>query len=183
MKKEIAVSQASRLINCGMVILVTAGHKDQATITPCAWHLPLSKNPPLLGVALAKGHFSAQLIKESREFIVNIPPWPLRKKVIACGKCSGRDVDKFAQAELTRLKAHTLQAVPAIAQCLGHIECRLREAKETGDHFLFIGDIVYAQAEADCFKQGFWDTKTTEVIFHLGAKCFFKSAPHIEVQP
>jgi len=182
MKKEVSKDQASRLINPGMIIGVTVGNLDKATITPCAWHLPVSKNPSLLAVALAKKHFSSELIKISKEFIVNIPQWSLLDKLIACGRCSGRDIDKFAKIQLTRALAVKLKQTPAIAECVGHIECELFEAKEIGDHLLFVGNIIYAEVESEYFKEGFWDTNGVELIFHLGAKYFFKSSPYIEVK-
>jgi len=180
MKKEISKVQSSRLLNPGMVILVTASYKDKSTITPCAWHLPLSKKPPSLGVALAKGHFSSELIRKSEEFIVNIPGWNLLDKLVSCGKCSGREVDKFKEAKLSAARAHSLIKTPIIDECIGYIECSLFDIKEVGDHFLFFGEIIHAQADQDYFSGGFWDTKKCDLIFHLGAKFFFKSSEYIE---
>jgi len=180
MKQEVAKAQSSRLINPGMVILVTAGYKDKSTITPCAWHLPISKEPPSLGVALAKKHFSSELIKKSEEFIVNIPDWNLLDKLIACGKCSGREIDKFKESGLTSARANTLTRTPVIDECIGNIECSLFDVKDVGDHFLFFGEIIYAQAKQDYFAGGFWDTKKCDLIFHLGAKYFFKSSEYME---
>ena len=180
MKREISKSQASRLINCGMVILVTAAYKDKTTITPCAWHLPLSKSPSSLGIALARSHFSSELIRKSEEFIINIPDWALLDKLVACGKCSGRDVDKFKEAKLTPQKGGSLVKTPRISECIGHLECSLIDIKEVGDHFLFLGEIIQAQAEEDYFRGGIWDTGKVNLIFHLGSKFFFKSSEYIE---
>ncbi len=179
MKKQVSNSQAGRLITPGALSEVTAGYKDKATITPCAWHLPVSKNPPLLGVALAKGHFSSELIKQSKEFVVNVPQWELLNKVFICGKCSGREEDKFVKANLSKAAAKQLKETPVISECLGHIECKLSRTEEIGDHYLFVGEAIYA--EADCFSEGFWDSSKVDLIFHLGAKNFFKSSPYIEL--
>jgi flavin reductase (DIM6/NTAB) family NADH-FMN oxidoreductase RutF len=168
------------LINCGEVILVTAAYKDKATITTCAWHLPLSRSPAALGIALAKTHFSSELIKKSGEFIVNIPDWSLLDKVMLCGSLSGRALDKFKEAKLTPQKPHHLVKTYAVKECIAHLECSLLDLKEIGDHFLFLGEIVYAQAESEFFVNDFWDTAKVNLIFHLGSKFFFKSSPYIE---
>ncbi|UCC95755.1 MAG: flavin reductase family protein [Candidatus Omnitrophota bacterium] len=182
MKKMVDESKASRLVNCGMIILVTAAYKDKSTITPCAWYLPLSKKPPSVGVALAKSHFSSELIKKSQEFIINIPHWSLLEKVIVCGSVSGRQVDKFKEAHLTPQKAHSLVKTPKVDECVGNIECSLWDIKEVGDHYLFLGEVIYAEAEEDFFINDMWDTQRGDFIFHLGSRFFFKSSPSIEAR-
>lgn len=180
MKTEINKQKASRLINCGPVILVSSSYKDKTNITTCAWSMPLSHEPCLLAVALAKKHFSSELIKKSSQFIVNIPDWKLLDKVMFCGKVSGRDIDKFKEAKLTPEAAHSLAKTPKIAECIAAIECSLFDIKETGDHYLFFGEVVYAEAENSLFVNDFWDTNKVELIFHLGSKFFFKPSPYIE---
>ncbi len=181
MKKSIDVSQASRLINCGMLILVTAACEDKATITSCAWHMPVSKEPPLVAVALAKKHFSSEAIQKSKEFIINIPQWNLLKQAMVCGAASGRDLpDKFKKSGLTKGLANSLVITPIINECIGHIECKLHEAREAGDHFIFSGQVVHASARAEYFMGGFWDTRKVKLLFHLGGKAFFASTPYNE---
>ena len=180
MKIEINKQKSSRLINCSPVILVTSSFKDKTNITTCAWSMPLSQNPALLAIALAKKHFSSELIKASSQFIVNIPEWKLLDKVMFCGSTSGRDIDKFKEAKLTIEKAHSLAKLPKIAECVACLECSLIETKEISDHYLFFGEVVYAEAESSLFINDFWDTNKVELIFHLGSKFFFKSSPYME---
>jgi flavin reductase (DIM6/NTAB) family NADH-FMN oxidoreductase RutF len=176
MKKPVELNQASRLVNCGMLILVTAAIRDKATITPCAWHMPVSKEPPLVAIALAKKHFSSEAIQESKEFIINIPQWHMLNQIMACGSVSARDAgDKFSLARLTKDSPHSLTVTPAINECIGDLECRLKECRESGDHLLFTGEVVYAQVQSDYFMGGFWDTRRAKLIFHLGGKAFFAS--------
>jgi len=182
MKKQVEKNMATRLVNPGMLVLVTASHRAHLTITPCAWHMPLSKEPPTLGIALSKGHFSSELIKESQEFIINVPTWNLLDKVITCGKISGRDFDKFKEAGLGSQKPTVLQNTPKIAECIGHLECMLKSINEVGDHFLFVAEVVNVEVEGDFFKGGFWDTTKTDLLFHLGGKFFFKSSAYSEAK-
>lgn len=180
MKIEINKQNASRLINCGPVILVASGYKDKSNITTCAWSMPLSKNPALLGIALSKKHFSSELINLSSQFVVNIPEWKLLDKVMLCGSVSGRNADKFKESGFTKEKANSLMAAPKISECAASLECSLVEAKEIGDHYLFVGEIIYAEAENSLFVDDFWNTDKVELIFHLGGKFFFKSSPYAE---
>jgi len=180
MKKEVSKDKANRLINCGMVILVSCAYKDKQNITTCAWHMPVSKSPQAMAIALAKKHFSSELIKKSGEFIINIPQWSLLDKVIMCGTISGWKVDKFKETGLGLEKAHILIKAPKIRECIGSVECSLIDVRKIGDHFLFLGEALYAEAQADYFKQDFWDTTKIDLIFHLGSKYFFKSSGFIE---
>jgi flavin reductase (DIM6/NTAB) family NADH-FMN oxidoreductase RutF len=181
MKIEVSKSNATRLINQGGVILVSSCYKDKQNIITLAWHTPISKNPPLLGIAIAKGHVSFELIKKSGEFIVNIPSADLLKQAIYCGSIHGDKVDKFKEAKLTPEKAERLIKTPRIKECIGHIECYLRDIKDIGDHGLFIGEIIYASAQQDLFKET-WQLDKTKLLFHLGGRYFTESAKVIEAK-
>ena len=180
MKIEIPKSNATRLINQGGVILVSSCYKDKQNIITLAWHTPISKNPPLIGIAIAKTHVSFELIKKSGEFIVNVPSVDLLKQSIYCGSIHGDKVDKFKEAKLTPKKANKLIKAPLIDECIGHIECYLRDIKDIGDHGLFIGEVIGASAEEDLFNET-WQIDKTKLLFHLGGKYFTNSGEQLNV--
>lgn len=181
MKIEVPISTANRLINSGNVILVTSSYKDKSSIITIAWHCPVSIKPPALTIAVGKERFSAELIKGSGEFIVNIPNWDLMEQVLYCGTHSGKDVDKFKETKLTPERAVKLLKTPKIKECIGSIECTVINATEIGDHILFSGEVLYADAEESLFKDGVWDTEKAGLIYHLGGNCFMKSSPFTKV--
>ena len=178
MKIEIPLQKANRIINSGQVILVSCAFEKQANIITLAWNMPLSHNPPLMAISLTRKRFSYDLIKKSGEFVVNIPPVELFDEMFYCGKHSGRDVDKFKETDLTAQKANKLTAAPLIKECVGHLECRLKDEKEAGDHVLLMGDIVYASAEKALFDER-WKVDKVKLIYHLGDKFFTTSAQEI----
>ena len=174
MKVEIPRDTATRLLSSGNVILVSSAYKDKTNIIALAWKTPLSHKPPLVGVSIAKSHFSRELIEKSQEFIINVPDLSLLEKVIFCGKVSGKDVDKFKETKLTPLKANRLIKTPLISECIGNLECYLRDIREFGDHKFFVGEIIYAQAEENLFEQT-WNVNNTRLIYHLGSSFFTSS--------
>lgn len=182
MKIEVPLSRANRLINSGNVVLVTSCYKERYSIITIAWHTPVSIKPPALTIAVGKERFSAELIKNSGEFIVNIPGWEIMEEMLYCGTHSGRDVDKFKETKLTPEKAEKLLKAPKIKECIGSIECSVIDTREVGDHILFIGEVLYAEAEEDLFKGGFWNTEKAELIYHLGGNYFMKSAESTKVE-
>lgn len=179
MKIEVPKEKANRIINSGQVILVSCAYKDKTNIITLAWNTPLSHKPPLLGISVARTHLSAELIKKSGEFIVNVPSFDLLESVVYCGTHTGREVDKFKEAGLIAQKANRLVNTPLIKECIGHLECYVRDIKETGDHFLFIGEVIYASAEDNLFID-VWDVNKVKLIFHLGGKFFTTSDKKIE---
>lgn len=180
MKIEIPKSKASRLINSGGVILVTSSYKDKNNIITLAWHTPISRDPALLGVAIAKSHLSYELIKKSEEFIINIPSVNILKQAIFCGSVSGNKSDKFKESKLTAEKAARLIKTPIIKECIGHIECYLRDVKDIGDHGLFIGEAIYASAEKGLFDET-WQIDKAKLIFHFGGDLFTTNSEKINI--
>ncbi|KPK98763.1 MAG: hypothetical protein AMJ95_02645 [Omnitrophica WOR_2 bacterium SM23_72] len=180
MKVEIPKEKANRLINSGQVILVTSAYKDKANIITLAWNSPLSHKPPLLGISVAKSHLSAEFIQKSQEFIVNVPDLELLESVVYCGKHSGREVDKFKETKLTPQKANRLIKTPLIQECVGHLECVLRDIREAGDHFLFMAEVIFASAEESFFKET-WQPDKVKLIFHLGGASFATWDKKIEI--
>jgi flavin reductase (DIM6/NTAB) family NADH-FMN oxidoreductase RutF len=180
MKVEVPKAQATRLINAGGVILVSSCYKDKANIITIAWHTPISKDPGLIGIAIAKSHLSYELIQKSEEFIINVPHADLLKQTIACGSISGSKVDKFKESGLTAEKADKLIKTPRIKECIGHIECYLRDIRDIGDHGLFIGEVISASAQEGLFNET-WQVDKVKLLFHLGGKYFTSSSETIKV--
>ena len=179
MKVEIPRERATRLLSSGNVILVSSAYRDKTNIITLAWKTPLSHKPPLVGISIAKSHFSCELIEKSEEFIINVPDLGLLEKVVFSGMVSGREVDKFKETKLSPVKANRLVKTPLISECIGDLECYLRDIREFGDHKFFVGEIIYAQAEESLFAQT-WDVDKTRLIYHLGASFFTSSDKMIQ---
>ncbi|MGB9742380.1 MAG: flavin reductase family protein [candidate division WOR-3 bacterium] len=182
MKVEIPLSQANRLINSGNVVMVSCTWQDKSSIITIAWHCPVSFQPPALAIAVGRSRFSCELIEKSGEFVVNIPDWQLLPAMLFCGTHSGRDVDKFAGAGLTRVPAQQLLKTPKIRECIGAIECRVVDRVEVGDHIMFFGEVLYAEAERGLFDNGQWDPERAQLIYHLGGNRFMKPGPAEDVK-
>jgi len=130
------------------VVLVTCGHGEGANIITIAWTGTLSSKPPQLGIGVRPQRHSYSLIRETGEFVVNIPPEGLLEKVDYCGMVSGREVDKFEAAGLTAAPASVLET-PIIVECPVNIECRVAQIIALGSHDLFIGEVVAAQIDEE----------------------------------
>jgi len=113
-----------------------------------AWQTKLSNDPPLFGVAISKKKYTHKLITSSKEFVVVLPGKDLEEELKVFGSVSGRDVDKF---EGTGIKTEPAKHIktPLLADAVVNFECRLHEIVETGDHDLFIGEILTSYINKD----------------------------------
>ncbi|MFH1775981.1 MAG: flavin reductase family protein [Candidatus Omnitrophota bacterium] len=177
-KKEVPLSLATRLINPGVVVLITSGYKEKRNIMTLAWNMPVSKKPPLVAISVARTHFTHELIKSSGEFIINVPAAAMLKAVHNCGRVSGREEDKFQKSGFTAAKALKVKS-PLITECPAHIECVLANSILAGDHTIFIGDIVAAEAEEGVFEQ-YWKINKVELLSHLGGSKYGKIKEELE---
>ena len=101
--------------------------------------MPCIADPLVIGLAINPGRYSHGLIRETGEFVVNLPPVGLLREVDYCGTVSGRDVDKFRETGLTPEPATHVRP-PLIKECPVNIECRLMRVTPLGYHDFFMGE-------------------------------------------
>jgi len=94
-----------------------------------------------------------------------------------CGRASGIDHDKFKEAKLTPLPAKKVKP-PIIKECVAHLECKLHSQHTTGDHTIFVGEIVEAYANEEAFKEAY-DLEKAKMVFHLGGNEFATLDPEV----
>ncbi|MEW5762194.1 MAG: flavin reductase family protein [Bacillota bacterium] len=168
-KFEVVPQQAYRLLNPGFVVLLSSAHGDRQNVMTLAWHMPVSFKPPLVAISVAPTRFTAGLIRAGGSFALNIPGRDLLPAVQYCGTVSGRDGDKFARAGLTPVPGRKVEA-PLVGECLAHLECRVVQTHEAGDHLIFVGEVLAASAAEGLFD-GMWRLDRageTPPIAHLG---------------
>ena len=181
MKKPVPVSSANRLINHGPVILVTSQYKDAGNIVTLAWNTPVSHSPMLVAIAIAKNHYSNGLVTKSGEFVINVPNVDLLKQVQYCGSVSGREEDKWKKSGLTAEPAQKVKP-PLIRECIAHLECKVVKTISSGDHSLFIGQVLAASAEDGLFDEILnTDNPRAKTLHHLGGD--FYTVPGKKIQP
>lgn len=173
MKIPEKIDLAYRFLTMGCTVLVTSAWKGETDILTVSWQTPVSKNPPLFAIAVAKGHHSHKLIDRSGVYVINVPNEYLLKEVFYCGTHSGRDVDKFAETKLTPEPGEFVE-VPHIQECVAYLECRVSSAYTVGDHTLFIGEVLKAEVTRGIFDE-VWKIGEpgTEFLIHLGGPHFF----------
>ncbi|MSQ62111.1 MAG: flavin reductase family protein [Dehalococcoidia bacterium] len=161
-------SEVRRLLNGGVVALVTTAWHGQENVAPVIWHTPLSIMPPLIGIVVHPSRLTHDMIKYSENFALNIPTPQLMRHVQYAGVVSGANVNKMEALRLPTIKAKAVQA-PLLDFCVGWIECGLQDAHRIGDHTLFVGKVVHVSVESAAFD-GVWKTDDPDLrpLHYLG---------------
>ncbi|MEM3387691.1 MAG: flavin reductase family protein [Nitrososphaerales archaeon] len=170
LKENVSLNFALRLMYPRPTVLVSCALDGKPNIITLAWSTPLSHCPPLLGISVGLERYSHELIDKSGEFVVNIPTIDLIKQTILCGERSGREVDKFKEANLTPLPSLKVRA-PSILECVAHLECKVVQRIHVGDHTLFVGEVLAARVNEGLFKRVF-NPEKIQLIMHLGSRDF-----------
>ncbi len=166
MLKEIK-SDIYHMLHPRMAFFLTSISRDgKPNAMACAWATPVSEEPPIVVVCVSMEAYTSELIKQTREFIINIPTDKILKELLICGKLSGRDTDKFAKAKLKLNKSNSLKT-PIINGCIGYVECKLWKTVEAGECYAFFGKILHAEADDVYFRNGKW-TEAAKIPFHIG---------------
>ncbi len=127
-------------------VLVTSGDMENSNIMTVAWTGITNTNPALVYVSIRPQRYSYNIIKETKEFAINLTNEKLVYATDWCGVKSGRDVDKFKELKLTKEKASFINA-PLIKESPVALECKVIEEKKYGSHTQFIAEVVSIDAD------------------------------------
>lgn len=108
--------------------------------------------PPLVGVVVHPHRHTADMIRFSEEFAINIPGPSLLKQTHFLGTLSGLGANKLEASGLEVFAGQRIEA-PLIEGCLAWIECGLQDVVAIGDHTLFVGRVVRVQALDEAYAQ------------------------------
>lgn len=122
-------------------VLVSSGTVANPNVMTVAWTGIICSDPVITYVSIRPSRFSYDIIKESGEFVINIPTWKLVAAVDYCGVKSGRNIDKFKEMELTP-QACTQVSAPQIAECPLSLECKVKSVTPYGTHDMFLAEVV-----------------------------------------
>ena len=175
---DVDLTQAYRLLHPKHTILLScADKKGRANIITLAWCMPVSANPPLLAISIRPTRHSYKMIKETKEFVINVPTMDIVKETLFCGRRSGKQHDKFKETGLTSSPAKIVKP-PIIKECVAHLECKLHKKITAGDHIIVIGEILTAYVNEGIFNK-IYDLNKVKPIYHIGGDDFATLTPEI----
>lgn len=155
------------------VMVSTADTKGKDNIITVAWTGTVCTNPAMVYISVRPERYSYPMLRESKEFVINLTTEKLARATDWCGVRSGRDVDKWKEMGLTRGKAVKLNYAPTIEQCPVNIECKVTEVKELGSHHMFLAEVLAVQVEERYMrKDGKFELNATGLIAYSHGEYF-----------
>jgi flavin reductase (DIM6/NTAB) family NADH-FMN oxidoreductase RutF len=154
-KKNYPTTEIRRFLEPGPVVLVSSAWKGERNMMTVGWHMMLGFEPALVGCFIWDQNHSFDLIRRSKQCVINLPTVDLIDKVIDIGNThasggggggrggGGKRRDKFEQFGLTALPATKVTA-PLIAECYANFECRLIDTSLINRYSLFVFEVVKA---------------------------------------
>ena len=146
------------------VCLLGAHVNGKPNFNTIVWFNMLHDNPPLIGVAMSKKHYTNQGIKENKVFSINIPTSDMVIVTDYCGLHSGSKVDKSKEFEIFY---GDLQTAPMIKECSVNIECKLINTIEFKNTELFVGEITEIYSDDKYIKEKKPDVKNFDSFIFL----------------
>jgi flavin reductase (DIM6/NTAB) family NADH-FMN oxidoreductase RutF len=171
-KKSFPLSKVYGLLEPGPVVLVTTARNGKPNIMTMSWHTMMEFEPPLVGCVIS-GNYSFDLLKATKECVINIPTVEIAEKVVGCGNTSGANVDKFKKFCLTPKSASQVGA-PLIEECYANLECRVVDTSMLNKYCFFVLEVVKAWIDPK--------VKNPRTIHHLGNGNFMVAGKTIKLK-
>lgn len=155
------------------VVMVSCQDKEgKANIITVAWTGTVNTNPPMAYISIRPTRYSYELIKQSKEFVINLTTKDLAKATDYCGVRSGRDVDKFKEMRLTKGSSAKVSA-PLIVESPVNIECKVKKIVPMGSHDMIVADVVNVMVSDEYLDQnGSFDLASTNPIVYSHGSYF-----------
>jgi flavin reductase (DIM6/NTAB) family NADH-FMN oxidoreductase RutF len=149
--------KASRLINHGPTVLVSARYAGVDNVMAAAWVCALDFAPPKLTVVLDKSSKTRELIEKSGAFVIQVPTvaqLQITHKVGTLSLSTEPDKLKKSGVEMFGIAEHDL---PFVGGCSAWLACKvIPEPHNQKAYDLFIGEVVGAWADNRVFRNGRW---------------------------
>lgn len=172
MKRSLPLSRVYRLLEPGPVVMVTTCRNERSNIMTMSWHTMMEFEPPLVGCVISNRNFSFDILRNTRQCVINIPTVELAAQTVRVGNSSGRRIDKFAAFGLTPLPAARV-APPLIEECYANLECKLADARLVEKYNFFVLQVVKAWIDPA--------RKKPRTIHHLGMGAFMVAGRTIKL--
>jgi len=127
------------------LFILTIRHNGHETGMLTSWVMQAGFEPPMISVALKKGRYVAGWISDGAPFVLNVVGENRKSLVSHFGRGFEHWEEAFDGLKLIR----TSSDIPALADALGYLECRVASHIDSGDHRIFLAEVISGSTAAD----------------------------------
>lgn len=125
------------------IFILTAAHAGEQTGMLASWVMQAGFDPPTLSVAVARKRYLAEWLSQGAAFGLSIVGHNDR----ALLKHFGRGFEQGQNAFEGLALEHGPSGTPLLADALATLECRPTGHLDTGDHRLFVAEILWGRVQ------------------------------------
>ena len=145
-------------------VMVSCGDMENSNIITVGWTGILNTNPAIVYISVRPERYSYNIIKEKKEFVINLTNEELAYATDWWGVKSGAQYDKFKEMKLTKEKSQCVSA-PSIKEAPVSVECKVIEEKDFGSHTTFIAEVMCINADEKYINEnGSFDISKCDLI-------------------
>jgi len=171
-KADFPVANVRRFLEPGPIVLVSSAWRDKTNIMTMGWYTVMEFEPSMIGCGIFSD-YSSNLIKRSKECVINLPTVDLATVVVGIGNSTGAEVDKFAKFQLTAVRGAKI-AAPLVNECYANFECRVIDASLFRKYHFFVVEVVKAHVATA--------PRYPRTIHYRGDGVFMVSGRHINLR-
>lgn len=145
-------------------VMVSVGDMEKSNIITVAWTGIINSDPAMVYISVRQSRYSYNIIKENKEFAINLTTKNLAYATDWCGVKSGANVDKFKEMHLTKQKANFIKC-PLIKESPVSIECKVEKIIDLGSHTMFMARVLSIDADEKYIdEKGAFDISKCDLI-------------------
>lgn len=127
------------------VFILTVRHEEQETGMLASWVQQAAFQPPAVTVAVRQGRYVTDWLSAGAPLVLNL----VAEGGHALLKHFGRGFEPGAEAFEGLSVSRTQRGVPFLADAAGYLECRPTSHIDSGDHRIFLAEVIDGRMEED----------------------------------
>lgn len=128
------------------VMVSLKDRSGRTNILTVAWTGTICSDPPMAYISVRKNRGSYPMLRESGEFVINLPDEKLVKALDYCGVRSIATIDKWKEMNLHEEESAMVSA-PSIKEAPVSIECKVTQVLPLGSHDMFLAEVVAVRVD------------------------------------
>lgn len=154
-----------------VVIITSNGPSGASNAASVSFVMPVSSDPPLVALAVSPKYHTVRNIRETREFVVNIPGKEQVQGALKAGEHFDDGIDEIRASGFTPAPSRKV-APKGLLECPARLECSLETEVETGDHVVLIGRILECHFKSETLKSGKFSAISAVPLLHISGREF-----------
>ena len=169
MYRDIPREYVHRLFYPVVAMVITSSYGDEVAAMLASSCMPISLNPPIVGLAIMTSHRTYRIVRNSKQYAVCFLSIDKLDKLKKLAEKTPENVkDKLSYVGFEKSKGRKLDTLPIPADADAWLECRVIWSKPVGDHELFAAQVEAAYASSDF--QEYWQYTTYKPTLYMGGR-------------